>query len=228
MFLEFCCRTWPGLRITGVEDRGSTVRIHAETVTKGAPCPECGGLLRWVHSRYRRLLSDTAIGGREVLIGLRVRRFVCPAIECPRRIFAERLDSLTNRYGRRTHGASEVLESVGLALGGRAGARLAARFGLGLDRMSLLRLVRNRALSQAVHKGILVADNSLGQAGLNPQTYACRNSRRSARGSSGRERWTRCRRRNWRHCSISWRPPWAGTTETVCFEKPCVAWVASE
>lgn len=131
-----------GLRITGVEDRGSTVRIHAETVTKGASCPECGGLSRRVHSRYRRLLSDTAIGVREVLIGLRVRRFVCPVLECPRRIFAERLDSLTSRYGRRTHGASAVLESLGLALGGRAGARLAARVGLGLGRMSLLRLVR--------------------------------------------------------------------------------------
>ena len=52
----------------------------------------------------------------------------CPG--CARRIFAERLPETAARYARRTCRAAAVLELVGFALGGRAGARLAASLGL--------------------------------------------------------------------------------------------------
>ncbi|WP_157116827.1 transposase family protein [Nocardia vaccinii] len=35
-----------------------------------------------VHSRYQRRLSDTSITGREVVIGLRVRRLFCDNSDC--------------------------------------------------------------------------------------------------------------------------------------------------
>jgi transposase len=95
-----------------------------------------------VHSRYRRHLGDTAVAGQPVVIHLTVRRFFCPAAGCARRTFAEQVPDLTWRYGRRTPVARRLLETIGLALGGRAGARLAAAAGVAAGRATLLRLVR--------------------------------------------------------------------------------------
>jgi transposase len=95
-----------------------------------------------VHSRYERRLLDTAAGGREVLICLTVRRFLCRAPACPKVTFAEQVRSLTSRYARRTSGLTGVLQAVALALGGRAGARLSRRLAAAVSRMTLLRLIR--------------------------------------------------------------------------------------
>ena len=59
-----------------------------------------------------------------------MRRFFCDAAACERRIFAERLPDTAARYARRTCRAAALLELVGFASGGRAGARLAATLGL--------------------------------------------------------------------------------------------------
>jgi hypothetical protein len=72
---------------------------------------------------------------------LKVRRFVCDARACPRRTFAEPFSQLACPYARFTTGLDRILERVGLALAGRAGARLAAQLGLGAGRMTLLRRV---------------------------------------------------------------------------------------
>jgi hypothetical protein len=42
-----------------------------------------------VHSRYERRLLDTAVAGRQLLIHLRVRRFVCGNKACAKKTFAE-------------------------------------------------------------------------------------------------------------------------------------------
>jgi hypothetical protein len=95
-----------------------------------------------VHSRYQRTLADTAAGGQEVLIDLQARRFFCSNRACARATFAEQVPGLTTRYGRRTCGLQVVLEAVGLALGGRAGARLTSRLACTASRSTLLRLIR--------------------------------------------------------------------------------------
>jgi transposase len=95
-----------------------------------------------VHSRYQRRLLDTAIGGCEVVICLVVRRFICLSPECAKVTFAEQISGLTSRHARRTPAVTAVLQAVALALGGRAGARLAGRLAAGVSRMTLIRLVR--------------------------------------------------------------------------------------
>lgn len=95
-----------------------------------------------VHSRYDRGLADAAVAGRRVEIGLRVRRFFCDNGECSVRTFAEQVAGLTRRYARRSPLLEGMLESIGLALAGRAGARLATSLGLPASRSTLLRLVR--------------------------------------------------------------------------------------
>jgi transposase len=95
-----------------------------------------------VHSRYQRRLTDTALGGRPVEIQLQVRLFVCTQQSCATRRFAEQIPLLTSRYGRRSLLLAQTLETLGLAMAGRAAARLAYRLGVFVSRSTLLRLIR--------------------------------------------------------------------------------------
>ena len=131
-----------GVTVERVESSTVELRIWARPKADRAPCPGCGGRSARVHRRYRRRLADLAVGGRQVMLLLRVRVFVCQDQSCPVRRFAEQVDGLTVPYARCSGGLREALEQIGLALAGRAGARLAARFGLSISRNTVLRLVR--------------------------------------------------------------------------------------
>jgi hypothetical protein len=120
---------------------GARLCIWARAQAEQASCPGCGRFSVRVHSRYQRRLTDAAIGGRPVLIRLTVRRFFCPAPDCPVITFAEQVEGLTVRYARRTPPLAEMLTAVALALAGRAGARLAPLLGLLAGRSSMLRLI---------------------------------------------------------------------------------------
>jgi transposase len=52
-----------------------------------AECPSCGGASARVHSRCVRQVHDLAVGGRQVLIHLRVRRYFCDVADCGVRTF---------------------------------------------------------------------------------------------------------------------------------------------
>jgi hypothetical protein len=119
-----------------------TLEISARVRAEVGRCPGCERASRRVHSRYERVLADTAVGGRPCRIRLRVRRFFCDHSPCCRRTFAEQIDGLTVRHSRRTIVLRSMLEAIALALAGRAGARLAMRLGIATSRDSLLRLVR--------------------------------------------------------------------------------------
>ncbi len=119
------------------EDGGGTVLASADAVSPR--CPACGQPSRRPHSRYYRTLADLPWGGVPVRFRLRVRKLFCDEPACPRKIFAEQLDGVARWYARRTDRQREALEDIGLSLGGRAGARLAARLGLRASRDTLLR-----------------------------------------------------------------------------------------
>ena len=95
-----------------------------------------------MHDRYQRRLADCSSGGRRVELRLTVRRFLCDRPSCPVKTFVEQVDGLTEPYARFTTQAREALTRVGLALAGRAGARLSAALGVPAARMTLLRLIR--------------------------------------------------------------------------------------
>lgn len=104
-------------------------------------CPSCGAPSDKVHSRYQRRLGDVAVGGRRMVIVLGVRRLFCNHQACQRRTFAEQVEGLTVRYGRRTPLLRGMLEQVAVALAGRAGARLAEYLHAPASRSTLLRLL---------------------------------------------------------------------------------------
>ncbi|MFH8491928.1 transposase family protein [Streptomyces longisporoflavus] len=82
---------------------GGVLRIVARTAERvPAPCPDCATPSVRRHSGYRRRLADGSVGGRQVCIELTIRRLFCDGPGCPRVTFAEQVDGLTVRYGRRT------------------------------------------------------------------------------------------------------------------------------
>lgn len=134
-----------GIRDVQVEalcDAGGVVRLSARSSAPGASCPGCGAWSSRVHDWYVRSPGDCPLAGRPVVVELRVRRFACGATECPKRTFAEQIPGLTFRHGRTTVRLRAALERIGLALAGRAGARLSAALGVRTGRMTLLRLVK--------------------------------------------------------------------------------------
>ncbi|MFG3530114.1 ISL3 family transposase [Streptomyces sp. NPDC047917] len=94
-----------------------------------------------IHSSYRRFPTDVPSAGRRVVLCLQVRRFFCLDSVCGRRTFVEQMPGLTRGYSRWTERLRSPLAMVGLALAGRAGARMAGVFGVSVSRSTVLRLV---------------------------------------------------------------------------------------
>jgi len=92
-------------------------------------CGSCCGL---IHSLFAEVIRLT------------VRRFFCQQTDCPVKTFVEQVPGLTSRHARRTPPLIDALTRIGLALAGRAGARLSEGLGMPVGRSSLLRLLRSR------------------------------------------------------------------------------------
>ena len=130
-----------GVVVENAEVAGAKLCIWARTRAGAVACPWCGRPSGRVHSRYERRLADAAVGGRRVVIRLRVRRLFCDGPGCSRVTFAEQVPGLAIRYARKTVLLAGVLRSVAVALAGRAGARLARVLPAAVSRPTLLRLV---------------------------------------------------------------------------------------
>src|SRR5215212_880032 len=91
-----------GLRIERLLVLDGVVHIEAHRRAATAHCPTCGSRSRRVNSRYVRRITDEPLGGRQVVVHLRVRRFFCSRRTCPKRTFAEQAPALVRRYARRS------------------------------------------------------------------------------------------------------------------------------
>jgi len=130
------------VRLTHVTVEKASIQLQLTTTAPAAACPLCGVLSASIHSRYRRCLTDLPWGTRVVRLHLMVRKFVCGHPHCARRVFTERLPELVAPYARKTPRFITALQALGIALGGKAGVRLAARLQLPTSPSTLLRLVR--------------------------------------------------------------------------------------
>jgi transposase len=144
--------------IENVVPEGELVAVRARTAVERAACPSCGTLSARVHSRYIRRLANSAVGGRPVLIELRVRRFRCGERACEQTTFADQVDGLTFRHGRRSAGLQAALERVAVMLAGRAGARLSQTLAARVSRSTLLRLIRRLPESETTTPRVLGVD----------------------------------------------------------------------
>ena len=85
-----------------VEDTGEAVCVRAKTRDGAVACPECGTLTARVHGYYERAAADVPVGGRRVLLRVRVRRMRCAALGCAVQTFREQVPGVLDRYQRRT------------------------------------------------------------------------------------------------------------------------------
>ncbi|GAA5024558.1 hypothetical protein GCM10025734_83230 [Kitasatospora paranensis] len=129
------------LKVLSVDVHSEAIRVGVRSTAVGASCPGCGVRSRRVHASYLRSPTDMPSAGRRMLLRLHVRRFVCAGTSCERRTFAEQVPGLTRRYSRWTERLRIALAGIGLALAGRAGARLADVLGVSISRSAVLRLI---------------------------------------------------------------------------------------
>jgi transposase len=142
--LDSCAETLLGLAnvvVTDLQIEPGELRVTIRSGTAEADCPACGASSARVHGRYSRSLTDLPSTGRRTVLVMRARRFVCANFECPKRTFAEQIPGVTRRHGRWSERLRSVLEKIGLALAGRAGARMCGVIGVRASRSTLLRLV---------------------------------------------------------------------------------------
>jgi transposase len=137
------------LKIRQVRAEGRSVWLDADVSAGEALCRDCGFRSSRVHSRYQRTLSDPAIGGRQTLLKVRVRRFFCDNNGCQRRTFVEQVSGVTTPYARRTPLLRGILEKIALTLGGRPGNRMSRLLAVEVSRTTLLRLVRELPVPEA-------------------------------------------------------------------------------
>jgi len=134
-----------GLKLERLMVNRHRVSIYLSSTAPCATCSVCSRYSRRVHSRYERIIADLPCHGVPVTLHVGVRRFFCDNLQCERAIFAERLEEAP-AYARKTDRLQGALLLIGLALGGRAGTRLARELGLLAGRDTLLRRVRSAPL----------------------------------------------------------------------------------
>src|SRR3974377_885909 len=114
-----------GVTIESVHPSVHELLIDVACSHPSMACPECQQPSARIHGRYRRTVADLPCAGRNVILMLAVRKFVCGTTTCPRKIFTERLPGLVESYGRMTRRLLALVQVIGLVAGGRQGTRLA-------------------------------------------------------------------------------------------------------
>jgi transposase len=94
-----------------------------------------------------------------VSLRVQARQFFCDNPTCPRLVFAERLGGVAQPGAHRTDRQRTVLEAIAFALGGEAGARLAASLGYPVSPDTLLRLVRGATAVETPAPAVLGVDD---------------------------------------------------------------------
>jgi transposase len=125
-----------------VDDATAQITLAVRSTQAAALCPLCTTPTRRIHSHYDRTLADLPWAHYRVRLQLRVRQWFCRNRHCRRRIFTERLPTVTAPWARRTLRLAQRFIALGMAVGGKAGGRLSQDWRLAVSRNTLLRLLR--------------------------------------------------------------------------------------
>lgn|SRR5512135_25367 len=128
-----------GLEITAVSEMLGELLVSVTSKSPCSPCPLCGVPSSAIHSYYRRKPADLPCAGHPIRLLLIVRKFFCRNPACSRKVFTERLPELIQPASRLTTRLREALQTIGFALNGEGGARLACRLGMPISATTLLR-----------------------------------------------------------------------------------------
>jgi transposase len=138
--------------------RDSLIKLGLISTPPRGRCPWCFRPSQRVHSRYQRTFADLPWATFQVRLEVRVRKFFCSNQACQRRLFTERLPDVAKPWARRTLRLAESLLALGVALGGRAGSRLAQPLQRSTPPTSLLQVVENASLPQTPQLHVVGVD----------------------------------------------------------------------
>jgi transposase len=145
-----------GSEINPANDR---LTMSVSSTQTSAQCPLCASSTRHIHSRYERTLADLPCVSFSLVLVMQVCKFFCDNPVCTRRIFTERIPEVAQPWARKTVRLVQRIQTIGLALGGAAGARLAAQLGIVVCGSTLLNHLKKLALRKFEVPKILGVDD---------------------------------------------------------------------
>jgi zinc-finger of transposase IS204/IS1001/IS1096/IS1165 len=136
----------PGLDFQCTDCQVDGITVRGAMLSSSAVCPECGHASQRVHGHYTRYIQDLPFGKTAITYVITARKFVCQSRGCTRSIFCERLSGLATPHARTTETLSHSHQSIGFAVGGEAGARLAEQLGMPTSPDTLLRRIHGAVI----------------------------------------------------------------------------------
>ncbi len=130
-----------GFHVMGLEKRDEVLTVTLVSLQASPSCPLCGKAASRVHSNYTRRVADLPCGGQSIRLFIQVRKYFCEESTCPRKIFAERLTPFVEPFARVTKRLYQIVQIIGLAIGGRLGVRVTDRLGIQTSRQTILRRI---------------------------------------------------------------------------------------
>ena len=133
---------YDNLQQDGISEAVGSLTVFLHTAGKGASCPYCGHFSHRLHSYYSRHIQDLEVYGHTLELVIKVGKYYCENVSCPRKIFCEPLSFLARRYGRRSYLVEERIRSISLELTSRKASSLLQLFHITASSSSCLRILQ--------------------------------------------------------------------------------------
>lgn len=135
------------------------IEIEAEANQDDAFCPACKVRSTSIHSHYQQYICDLPLNGKAVRLQLRVRRLRGRNPSCLKQIFTARIPEIASPYTHRAIRLNEVLNQLGLALGGEASSRLVHRLQISVSGDTIVRILRQNLFKSPSNLKVLGIDD---------------------------------------------------------------------
>jgi transposase len=172
MSLQFLQCLLPGANLLrleryAIDAESQQLTLSVSSTQTLAKCPLCFHSTARIHSHYERTLVDLPCVSFRMTLVTQVYKFFCDNSECIRRIFTERISEVVSPWARKTARLVQKIQTIGLALGGAAGARLSHQFGALVCGSTILNHLKKLSLPEFEVPRILGVDDFAFRKGHN-------------------------------------------------------------